>query len=113
MPIEGFTISNHVYVPDRVMPDSLFERKYTTLRFKEKRMYSDEEVRHLPFIAREHPHYHEWVLRKRSCHRLVKYLEQKKTPLKILEIGCGNGWLSNQIIKIPGTVVIGSDINFT
>jgi ubiquinone/menaquinone biosynthesis C-methylase UbiE len=31
--------------------------------------------------------------------------------LVILEVGCGNGWLSNQISKIPQTNVICLDIN--
>jgi ubiquinone/menaquinone biosynthesis C-methylase UbiE len=113
MTIEGFTISNRVYVPDRIRPDTLFEQNYTSLRWKENRMYGDEEVSRLPDIPDNHPHHKEWQLRSQSCVRLIRYLERKEKPLRILEIGCGNGWLSRQLVTIPKTKVIGQDINFT
>jgi len=113
MSLEGFTISNHVYIPEKVFPDSLFEQKYTSLRSKEHRMYSDEELSHLPRISEEHPHYKEWIMRRQSSARLTDYLKRKETPLKILEIGCGNGWLSRQLAGVPDSKVIGCDINFT
>lgn len=92
-----------------------FEKVYTDLRKKEGRMYTDEEVARLPVIARSHMHFKEWQMRKQSCDRLVKYLEKKNEagrPFKLLEAGCGNGWLSHQLAVIPGITVIGSDINF-
>jgi ubiquinone/menaquinone biosynthesis C-methylase UbiE len=33
--------------------------------------------------------------------------------MEILEIGCGNGWLSNRLAEIRGAEVTGLDINFT
>ena len=41
------------------------------------------------------------------------YLKRKNKPLDILEIGCGNGWLSHRLSIISGSKVIGTDINFT
>ena len=67
---------------------------YLASRKKENRIYSDEQVVQLPFIEPTHIHYHEWQVRKRSALRLIHYLEKKNKPLSILEIGCGNGWLS-------------------
>ena len=88
-----------------------FEELYIQLRRKEQRVYTDEEIRNLPQIDASHPHFKEWRLRKRSCDRLIVYLDEKNKPLHILEIGCGNGWLSAQLAKnIPGQVV-GMDIN--
>ena len=113
MSLKGFTIKNHVYIPERVNPDSCFEKKYIDMRWLEKRMYGDEEVLHLPAISNEHPHYREWRLRQQSCCRLINYLQKKRQPLKILEVGCGNGWLSHQLSRMPGAEVIGADINFT
>ena len=58
-------------------------------------------------------------MRKFSSRRLVTYLRKKQSllpageNLRILEIGCGNGWLSHRMAEIPGTKVLGSDINFT
>jgi len=88
-----------------------FEKLYMQLRNKEQRVYTDEEVRSLPQIAAAHPYFKEWQLRKRSCDRLLKYLDQKKKPLHILEIGCGNGWLSAQLAKNTSGQVVGMDIN--
>jgi SAM-dependent methyltransferase len=113
MTVEGFTISNSVYVPERLKPDNVFEERYITLREKEKRVYSDEAVLHLPDVAADHTHYGEWQIRKRSAARLVSYLSGKDRPLRIMEVGCGNGWLSRQLAAIPGSRVIGTDINFT
>lgn len=110
---EGFTISNQVYVPERLKPDNIFEQHYIGLRQKEQRLYADEEVKRLPEVNKDHVHFDEWNIRKRSSERLFQYLLAKKTPVRILEAGCGNGWLSNRLAGIPGSKVIGADINFT
>jgi ubiquinone/menaquinone biosynthesis C-methylase UbiE len=88
-----------------------FEKLYVQLRKKEQRLYTDEEVRNLPKIAATHLHFKEWLFRKRSCDRLIEYLEQKNKPLHILEIGCGNGWLSAQLAENISGQVVGMDIN--
>jgi ubiquinone/menaquinone biosynthesis C-methylase UbiE len=90
-----------------------FEALYIGLRKKEGRIYTDEQVCKLPSIADSHPHFKEWQLRKESTERLVTYLQKQNEPLKILEIGCGNGWLSQCLASIPGSHVTGTDINFT
>ena len=88
-----------------------FEKLYMQLRKKEQRVYTDDEVRSLPQIEATHPHFKEWLLRKRSCQRLIEYLDNKNKPLRILEIGCGNGWLSAQLAKNISGKVMGMDIN--
>lgn len=98
---------------DQLRPDVAFEKRYIALRQKEQRLYSDEELLTLPLIAKEHPHYSEWQIRKRSCNRLIHYLQKKPALLKILEIGCGNGWMAHQLALVPGSHVIATDINFT
>jgi 2-polyprenyl-3-methyl-5-hydroxy-6-metoxy-1,4-benzoquinol methylase len=96
-----------------------FEKRYTQLRQKEGRIYTDEEVGQLPEIAKTHPHYKEWQVRKKSCGRLIGYLQKKQSAisneqsLRILEVGCGNGWLSHRLSSISGSKVLGSDINFS
>ncbi len=110
---EGFTIIDQVNVPDKVSPVNLFERRYIELRSREQRIYSDEELLQLPAIHKKHPHYTEWQVRKRSADKLLERLLQKQKPLQILEVGCGNGWLSKQLVAIHGSKVIGSDVNFT
>jgi SAM-dependent methyltransferase len=88
-----------------------FEKIYTRLRQKEGRMYSDEEVADLPSINNNHQHFKEWVIRKHSCKALLSYIKQKGTFLNILEVGCGNGWLSAQLAKAVDSEVTGLDIN--
>lgn len=90
-----------------------FENLYIQLRKNEGRVYTDEEVATLPEISEAHPHYNEWQLRRQSCRKLISHLQKKQQPLKILEIGCGNGWLSHHLSAIHGSKVIGTDINFT
>jgi ubiquinone/menaquinone biosynthesis C-methylase UbiE len=85
---------------------------YLQLREKEGRIYGDEEVIQLPIIPPTHAHYGEWCLRRESCRRLTRYLDKKNKPLDILEIGCGNGWLSHRLASIRDSRVIGTDINF-
>lgn len=88
-----------------------FEEQYIALRKKEQRLYADDEVRGLPFISPTHQHYDEWAIRARSCARLLKYLKKPGKPLRILEVGCGNGWLSHRLSAIEGAAVTGYDIN--
>jgi ubiquinone/menaquinone biosynthesis C-methylase UbiE len=91
----------------------LFEKIYIRVRSLESRIYTDEELVALPDIAPAHPRFREWEWRKESTGRLIRYFSRKKTNPEILEIGCGNGWLTHQLAEIPGTRVTGVDINFT
>jgi 2-polyprenyl-3-methyl-5-hydroxy-6-metoxy-1,4-benzoquinol methylase len=90
-----------------VKPD--FEDLYIAVRQQEKRIYTDEQLQLLPDI--DHLYYDEWKIRKRSSERLTAYLEKNNRELKILEVGCGNGWLSAKLSNIPQTKVTGLDIN--
>jgi ubiquinone/menaquinone biosynthesis C-methylase UbiE len=89
----------------------LFVRYYVAAREKEKRIYTDDQLRQLPEVAADNPYYGEWQVRKRSARMLVKALEAPRKPLSVLEIGCGNGWLSRQVALIPGICVAGLDVN--
>ena len=88
-----------------------FEEAYISLRDKEQRIYSDEEVFELPQVANDHIHKKEWDVRKASCQRLKEKKKKKERPLNILEVGCGNGWLSHQLTTIEGSVVEAVDVN--
>jgi ubiquinone/menaquinone biosynthesis C-methylase UbiE len=114
MGLPDSSILTNIQVPGRTTPtDILFEKKYITTRGLENRLYSDDELLKLPAIESEHTHYKEWQMRKKSSQRLVRYLAARGKALDILEIGCGNGWLSHQFAEIPGSRVTGLDINFT
>lgn len=83
---------------------------YLKVREKEGRLYSDDVVAKLPLFSKNHPLSNEWQARFSSAKRLRKYLAQKNTSLKILDLGCGNGWLSNFLSRDNHTI-IGCDQN--
>ena len=97
--------------PVQNITKSSFEKLYSSLRKKEGRIYTDTELLQLPNVAITHQHYKEWKARKVSSQELIHYLIKQNRPLDILEIGCGNGWLSHRLSAIPASTVIGLDIN--
>lgn len=114
MSLPDSSILTNIQVTGRTrLADVLFEKQYITTRSLENRLYTDEEVIRLPEIAEDHTHFKEWQQRGRTMKRFLRYLARKRTDLDILEIGCGNGWLSHRLTEIPGTQVTGLDINFT
>lgn len=84
---------------------------YLRVREREGRLYSDEVAARLPDIPRGHPLRDEWRARAASAARLIKYVARLPTPLTILDLGSGNGWLSNRLAQIPGCRVLGLDQN--
>lgn len=106
------TVDIDIHEPARMKTNS-FEKNYIRLREKEGRLYPAEIIVNLPFIPEDHQHAAEWKLRQESCRRILKYLEEKNIPLKILEVGCGNGWLSHKLAIISNSRVTGIDINTT
>ncbi|MDR3711710.1 MAG: class I SAM-dependent methyltransferase [Puia sp.] len=114
MELPDSSILTNIQVPGFTSPgEILFEKKYILTRSLENRLYTDEELMRLPEVPASHTHYKEWQIRKRSCRRLLRYLASENRDLEILEIGCGNGWLSHRLAELPGTEVTGLDINFT
>lgn len=91
--------------------DDVFAETYYQLRYKEGRLVGDEQLRQLPKTKRWHPHHKEWELRAISAQRLIQHLKQLPGNLDILEVGCGNGWLTAQLSANPLWQVTGSDIN--
>jgi ubiquinone/menaquinone biosynthesis C-methylase UbiE len=106
-------IANNIEPENMPLQDTAFEDMYIGVRRREKRVLTDCQVMFLPDIETSHIHYPEWKIRKRSSQKLVAWLEKKASPLKILEVGCGNGWLSSKLSAIPDTMVVGIDVNET
>lgn len=91
-------------------PNNAFSDLYIKVRKKENRFYSETEIKKLPNIQKDHPHYAEWQLRKKSSNRIISYLKRKNKPLNILEVGCGNGWFSHLMSTVEKTQVTGLDV---
>ncbi len=79
--------------------DSHFEELYLEARRKEGRIYSDAEVTRLPFASAQNPHRREWKLRAKSFMRFKRYLAAKGERLRLLDLGCGNGWFTAQLAR--------------
>jgi ubiquinone/menaquinone biosynthesis C-methylase UbiE len=88
-----------------------FEKHYHNVRLSEQRIYSNQQIAKLPDIEADHAHAGEWIIRKRSSEQLIQLLKKKKTKLNILEVGCGNGWLSAKLSEIENATVTGTDVN--
>ncbi|HEU5291858.1 MAG TPA: class I SAM-dependent methyltransferase [Cyclobacteriaceae bacterium] len=106
---ETFYFVEGVYFQHGLDKKEAFEKKYLSIREKENRIYSDDQVSKLPEISSTHPHFLEWQMRKESMYRLLYYLKSKKIK-RILDIGCGNGWLSSHLAKTKAEV-FALDIN--
>lgn len=101
--------TNNIYIPGLDKTTASRPELYPGSRDRCVRGYTDEEVGQLPDLPKIHPQNRHWQLRKASCQRLLRYLAFKKRALSILEVGCGNGWLSFQLSSIPGNRVLGLD----
>ncbi len=84
---------------------------YLLARSREGRLYPDAVVAQLPDVPASHPLRQEWRQRADSSRRLVRYLRGRSGPLRVLDLGCGNGWLAHLLAGIPGSDVTGIDTN--
>ncbi len=88
-----------------------FAAAYLRLRGLEGRLYPDRVVAALPQVPRTHPLRDEWLQRADSAARLVAYLSDRWRESVIIELGCGNGWLTGVLARVPGSRVVGIDLN--
>ena len=88
-----------------------FENDYIKIRQKENRVYSDDEVKNLPWISPNKQQESEWRLRSSSTGQFFEYVKNQD-PKNILDLACGNGWFTHLLKeKFPNSEVLGMDIN--
>ena len=92
-------------------PKNDFSDTYIKVRKKENRFYSEAQIKNLPDLDEKDIHYDEWQLRKKSTNRFLNHIKSRNKPLRILDIGCGNGWFSNLMSNIERVEVVGLDVN--
>jgi ubiquinone/menaquinone biosynthesis C-methylase UbiE len=88
-----------------------FTRLYLRLRKTEGRIYNNQQVAALPHVPVSHPYYSEWKKRNYSREKLLRYLRKHRNLSNILEVGCGNGWLTANLSRKTKGTVTGIDIN--
>jgi SAM-dependent methyltransferase len=100
-----------VYILSDIKND--FESLYLKVRDKEKRIYSDDELRLLPFTSDGNIQKDEWNLRAKSFNRFKEYMSTKPGTMNILDLGCGNGWFCGQLSKTTNHNFFCVDVNLT
>ncbi len=101
--------------PDRVAYFERFVGEYQTVRQAEGRGSDDAAYyRALPFADRSGRLARDWQIRAASFRALIKDLiapleARSRTPLKIIDLGAGNGWLSYRLTQ-RGHVVSAIDL---
>jgi ubiquinone/menaquinone biosynthesis C-methylase UbiE len=118
-----FKIDQGIYIsPSAEIKFADFEKNYLEVREKEKRVLGIDEIRKLPYVELTSPDYGLWKTRRHNINRFLKYLQTKKPAyprtdsdeaggtLKILDVGCGNGFFTN-LMQIQGHQVTGLDVN--
>lgn len=86
------------------------EQLYFEVRNKEGRIITDDLLRLLPYVPQDNPYKSEWNLRAKNFEKFVAHLKSKNKSLNILDIGCGNGWMTNRLNK-EGHKITGLDLN--
>jgi SAM-dependent methyltransferase len=107
----SLTGDKNIFYQKNVVRNSVSAVKYNALRNKEQRVYSDNVVKELPEIPDNHPLSKEWQVRKKSMENLIHYLRARDNCKTILDLGCGNGWLSNKLAANLQAEICGMDIN--
>jgi SAM-dependent methyltransferase len=87
------------------------EARYFRVRARESRLYPDAVVRVLPEIDRSHALAKEWAARADSLSRLANYVARMQRGLDLLDLGCGNGWMTHQLAALPNVRAYGLDLN--
>src|SRR5258708_27950991 len=113
MKSDRFYRENKIFYQKDLGRGTSFENHYLEIRKKENRLYSDHLAMDLPKIPINHPLKTEWLIRKNSADRLVHYLGRRKNCKSVMEVGCGNGWLTNRLARQLQVEICGVDINET
>ena len=89
------------------------EQLYLEVRRREGRVPTDEALLQLPHVKTPAALAKEWRWRKRSLERLDRYLNRQygNQPIRLLDLGCGNGWMSNYLASQPEREVWATDLN--
>jgi SAM-dependent methyltransferase len=109
-----FAASNGIYhflSRDRAAAAAPFERQYRVVREREGyRQNTADYYRKLPSVPADDPHAAEWRIRRESFAHLQRHAMPGvwQGPIRILDLGAGNGWLSHRLAS-DGHFVVAVD----
>ncbi|HPI07886.1 MAG TPA: class I SAM-dependent methyltransferase [Saprospiraceae bacterium] len=91
------------------------ERLYLEVRNREGRVLTDEALKQLPEVNAPAALAREWRWRKRTYERFDAYLNRHYPDrlVRVLDLGCGNGWMSNLLAMNQLRSVTAVDLNET
>lgn len=107
--LEKYRFENGIYIASSI--DIEFESLYMEVRKREQRVYSDADVAMLPYASKSNFHIAEWKLRKLTSNKFISFLNRYNNNIKILDVGCGNGWFSANIATNNSINIYALDIN--
>lgn len=107
----SFAFKENIFYQKELSLTEPFERNYLELRQRENRVYSDEIVRNLPGFDGPYSQKKEWMLRKITLTKLIAHFKSRRDKIRLLELGCGNGWLSHRLAISLNADIFGLDIN--
>ncbi|HMD36051.1 MAG TPA: class I SAM-dependent methyltransferase [Vicinamibacterales bacterium] len=84
-----------------------FLRQYRAVRERDRRRrVAGEYYTGLPWVPSDDPHAAEWRIRRESYgHLLRRTLSTVPEPIRILDLGAGNAWLSHRLAELGHHVV--------
>lgn len=92
-------------LPEREAELAPFIRDYETIRAAEGRGTDDSDwYRALPFEDRSRRFDHDWRIRAKSYEKLLQTVIKDDSSLRVVDLGAGNGWLSNRLAARGHTV---------
>jgi hypothetical protein len=110
---KGYLHDANLWLAQSPESNSSIEDKYHALRDKEGWIYPDAIVQQLPIIAQSDPHSGQWLVRKNTVHRLMKYFlvkHQGSTMWDVIMGGCQID-LQKEVFKYaPSTSIMQQDI---
>jgi SAM-dependent methyltransferase len=84
-----------------------FIRQYRIVRQREgRRPAAADYYRRLPSVAPGDPHARDWEVRRETYHHLLGHvLAVGASPLRVLDVGAGSGWLSHRLAALGHSAV--------
>ncbi len=101
-----------LFVMKFIDPNHEFDGLYYDFRKFDGRIYSDEQLSVLPnYNGPNKKLVKEWKGRKHAADMMIDHIKKKFTgKTNILDLGCGVGWLTNQLSELPDSSVYAVDI---